>query len=535
MNTIQKIKKQKNSAIINGVTIIVCLYGLLFLPFLPFLYLLKSTGVNLFLVAVLSTILLIHYRFSFWKINKYLSVSWIEVKQLPLESQQFLTYACRATELPIPRIGIIDDSCPNAFTFGKRKKPTIVLTKGLLQMLSPDEINAVIGHELGHIYYGDFGLMVMAAAIPMFLLIGSKQILFRSGNANPFISAGCIFFGTALGILYFITKLILLIVSRKREYEADDFAAKLTGNPNFLSRALLKITSGGAANIGKRDAEMKNGSALKANRAVRRALTRVKAASLLSISGNFDNAENTISLLNSLNWEMRNYWADCYEFFSTHPLTAKRITHLNTYSSALGISPEFQLDKEKKTLATFCLEVCIWLFPWLMLSIIFSGIPTLICSFGLLLLPLLIAKLRLGYSKKFLHQPINKLLTDYTASRVRSIPISIEGTLQFEDVSNRWSRLFINDHGNLIELKIPRLNFLIRENLEPFNLKRVTIQGWYKRIPAPKILLATVCFNGVTIKAKTPGAFLLRLYIYFVVFIIVVILIGLIKNYFFKI
>ena len=75
---------------------------------------------------------------------------------------------CQERNIPRPRFGVIDDGNPNAFTFGHYPgNARLVVTRGLLQMLDPQEVQAVVGHEMGHIAHWDFVVMTIAAVVPL--------------------------------------------------------------------------------------------------------------------------------------------------------------------------------------------------------------------------------------------------------------------------------------------------------------------------------------------------------------------------------
>lgn len=147
----------------------------------------------------------------------------------------------QAAELPMPRLFIVPELSPNAFATGRDPEHSCVaVTNGLLANLQKDEIEAVLAHELGHIKNRDVFISTVAAVIAgtisslthfAFLYGGSSRD--REGNA-----AGAIF---SIILAPFLAMLIQLMISRSREYQADASAAKFTGKPENLARALRKI------------------------------------------------------------------------------------------------------------------------------------------------------------------------------------------------------------------------------------------------------------------------------------------------------
>jgi len=123
-----------------------------------------------------------------------------------------------AAGVPRPRIWIVDDPDPNAFATGTEPLHAhIAVTQGLLDLCTRDELQAVIGHELGHVKNLDVRLMTTLAA-----LVG------------------------AVALMHDIAQLLALGVSRKREYLADAMSAQFTRNPLALASALQKIESADA-------------------------------------------------------------------------------------------------------------------------------------------------------------------------------------------------------------------------------------------------------------------------------------------------
>ncbi len=153
-----------------------------------------------------------------------------------------------AMQIKMPKVYIIDDPNPNAFATGRRSKPSVAFTSGLLSMMNKNELEGVISHELSHI--GDNDILVMTIAIAFAGAIGLIAAYFRNmifwgfgfggGNRNN----GGIFLlvAFAVGLLApLFAILIRLAISRRREYMADANGARVTRNPAELASALKKI------------------------------------------------------------------------------------------------------------------------------------------------------------------------------------------------------------------------------------------------------------------------------------------------------
>jgi heat shock protein HtpX len=153
---------------------------------------------------------------------------------------------CVQADLPKPRIAIADTHVPNAFATGRsRKASTVCATTGLLRLLEPHELEGVIAHELAHVQHRDVLIMTVAS---FFASIAAMVLQFapflgggrdRDGGQPAFIVVMLV--SVAVYLLSFV---LMLALSRHREFVADRGAAVLTGRPSALSSALIKISRG---------------------------------------------------------------------------------------------------------------------------------------------------------------------------------------------------------------------------------------------------------------------------------------------------
>ncbi|MGC8565853.1 MAG: zinc metalloprotease HtpX [Thermoplasmata archaeon] len=146
-------------------------------------------------------------------------------------------------KLPMPKIAIIDMQVPNAFATGRNKRNAVVaVTTGLLNILNDNEIEAVIGHEMGHIKDKDIIVMTVAATIVGALSFAARmsmfEAMFSQGNGRNNNSIIAII---VLALAAFGAFLLQLAISRQREFKADIQSAKITGKPLSLANALRKI------------------------------------------------------------------------------------------------------------------------------------------------------------------------------------------------------------------------------------------------------------------------------------------------------
>jgi heat shock protein HtpX len=165
---------------------------------------------------------------------------------------------CVQADIPKPRVAIAQTPMPNAFAVGRSpKSATVCATTGILQLLEPAELEAVLGHELTHVINRDVVVMTIAsffASIAAFItqfgfLFGGG---FGGGNRNNQNNNGFFIVILVSAAVYVVSFLLLQALSRYREFAADRGSAILTGRPSALISALMKI-SGTMQRIPQRD------------------------------------------------------------------------------------------------------------------------------------------------------------------------------------------------------------------------------------------------------------------------------------------
>ncbi len=148
--------------------------------------------------------------------------------------------------IPMPKVGIVDSPQPNAFATGRGpSKAVVCATSSILQTLTPDELEVVIGHEIGHVVHRDVLMSSVAATmagaisyIGTFALWSAMLGGGSSKNKNSPIVLLVAAILVPLGATF-----VKLGISRDDEYNADEYGAKLTRNPGGLITALEKISS----------------------------------------------------------------------------------------------------------------------------------------------------------------------------------------------------------------------------------------------------------------------------------------------------
>ncbi len=143
--------------------------------------------------------------------------------------------------LPMPQLYIIPDQVPNAFATGRDYEHAVVaVTEGLLELLTEDEVEAVIAHELSHIKHYDMLVGTITATISGAIAMLANFGMFFGGSSdderpNPIVMMALMF------IMPMAATIIQMTVSRNREFMADEGAARMTGHPEWLQSALQKL------------------------------------------------------------------------------------------------------------------------------------------------------------------------------------------------------------------------------------------------------------------------------------------------------
>lgn len=158
---------------------------------------------------------------------------------------------CMAEGMPMPKVNIIEDDALNAFASGiNQKSYTVTLTRGIINTLEDDELEAVIAHELSHIRNHDVRLLIVSiifvGIFAMTAQIALRALLYaprRSSNNKKGGGAAILLLAAVIAFVgYMFSIMMRFAISRKREYLADAGAAEMTKNPMALANALRKIS-----------------------------------------------------------------------------------------------------------------------------------------------------------------------------------------------------------------------------------------------------------------------------------------------------
>jgi heat shock protein HtpX len=156
---------------------------------------------------------------------------------------------CAMSDLPKPRVAVIPTDVPNAFATGRSPKhAAVAVTKGLWKRLEPREVEGVLAHELSHIANRDVAVMTIASFFSMLaafmMRMGMWTGMFGGGRNRDSGGAPAFLIMIAVSLVtYVLSYMLILLISRYREYAADRGAALITGAPENLMSALQKIAS----------------------------------------------------------------------------------------------------------------------------------------------------------------------------------------------------------------------------------------------------------------------------------------------------
>ncbi len=151
---------------------------------------------------------------------------------------------CVQADLPKPKVAIMRTQMPNAFAMGRSKKhATVCVTTGIMEILSPAELEGVLAHELAHIRHRDVVIMTIAS---FFASIASMIIqfgfFFGGGHSDDDDNPSFLVLFLVSLVVYVVSFFLMAALSRYREFAADRGAAEITRRPSALSSALMKIS-----------------------------------------------------------------------------------------------------------------------------------------------------------------------------------------------------------------------------------------------------------------------------------------------------
>ena len=434
--------------------------------------------------------------------------------ELPEYLNKFIDEICEKEKMKRPRLGFIDDGAPNAFTYGHTKNDArIIITRGILDLLTEEEVKAVVGHELGHAVHYDMLFMTVAQLVPL-VLYGIYDVLTSSNdNSSSKDSGKAAIIGLIAYVLYIISNYIVLWLSRTREYYADSYSIEATKNPNALASALVKVGYGlTTASNGKSRVAKSNSLGI---------FDSKSSKSLVVTS--YDNGEiSPEHIKNAMKWEEWNVWAKWFQLNSTHPLISKRLLAISARSNEFNQEPYIVFDykKEESYVDDFLIEILINFLPAIVL-LVGIGVSIFTISTYETLLPagvtlfLVVLTSYIKFNRKHPNKDYNvttvrDLLNIVKVSGITAIPCTLEGkVIGRGDPGYIFNEdMTIQDETGIIFLDYNQPLFIINKIFALFknqdNIdKKVKVQGWYRRSPVPYVEIKTYEIDGKVKKVFT--------------------------------
>jgi len=216
---------------------------LLGLVYVVFVGALVVAGAGAGIIVAVAVVLLLLQLFTSDKI----ALATMGVKEVsPAEEPELhgiVERLCVQANLPKPRVCVMETPMPNAFAMGRsRKSTTVCATRGILEMLSPAELEGVMAHELTHVINRDVIVMTLASFFASLAALILQFSFFFGGGGDREEEEDLFLVVIASVVVYAISFLLLRALSRYREFAADRGGAVLTGRPSALASALLKIS-----------------------------------------------------------------------------------------------------------------------------------------------------------------------------------------------------------------------------------------------------------------------------------------------------
>lgn len=217
---------------------------LLLILYLVFMTILLAFGAGLWLIVLLAVGMgLVQYFFSDKLVLWSTGARVLEKDEYP-ELHQTVGKLCKEADLPLPKIAIMQSPVPNAFATGRSPKHAVVAcTDSIMRLLNKEELEAVLAHELAHVKNRDILTMTMASFIAMIASMIMQSFFFSAilGGRNR-EGGGTIIIWIVSIVVYAVSTLLILALSRYREFAADRGSALITKNPKALMSALSKIS-----------------------------------------------------------------------------------------------------------------------------------------------------------------------------------------------------------------------------------------------------------------------------------------------------
>jgi heat shock protein HtpX len=231
----------KDSGLQARMALTLFLLGLLYVVFVGVLF---AAGAGAGLIVVVAVVLLLGQLFG----SDKLAMAAMGLKEVSPEEEPelhgIIDRLCVQADLPKPRVCVIETSVPNACALGRsQRSATVAATRGILQMLSPAELEGVMAHELTHVINRDVMVMTLASFFAsLAALILQFAFFFGGGYGSDEEEREIMLVILVSIVVYAVSFVLLRTLSRYREFAADRGSAVITGRPSALASALIKIS-----------------------------------------------------------------------------------------------------------------------------------------------------------------------------------------------------------------------------------------------------------------------------------------------------
>jgi heat shock protein HtpX len=212
--------------------------------YVVFLSILNYLGVGYIPLAIIASVMILAQWYFSDKIVLWSSGARIVSREEYPRLHEIVERLSTNNGLPKPKVAMVNSNVPNAFATGKSPKSSLVaVTIGLLDLLDDDELEAVLGHELTHVRSRDVLVLTLASifsTVAWYLMQFGFYGGLQARNRNS-AGSGAIVLLVAI-VTWLVSFLMIRAISRYREYSADRGGAIMTGKPDKLATALLKIS-----------------------------------------------------------------------------------------------------------------------------------------------------------------------------------------------------------------------------------------------------------------------------------------------------
>lgn len=195
-----------------------------------------------FYMGVSLVIVFLQYWFGPSLVKRSMNVRPLSEAEAP-HIHKMVEELAREAGVPKPEVGLSEVNIPNAFAYGRTSRSGhIAITRPILGLLDYDELRAVLGHEMGHIKHNDMAVTAAVSVIPMICYYLALSFIFSGDSRN----GGGIIIGLVGYLFYLVGQVLVLFISRTREYYADEASVEYGNRPAALVSALYKLSYGTA-------------------------------------------------------------------------------------------------------------------------------------------------------------------------------------------------------------------------------------------------------------------------------------------------